>query len=55
MRIIIHETYAYEVEAESAAHALTLFDIYQDGGQDTGIEFQQNMTHTYDDNMKEIS
>jgi len=54
MRIIIHETYAYEVEAESAAHALTLFDTYQDGGQDTGIEFQQNMMHTYNDNMEEI-
>lgn len=58
VRITIHETYEYEVEAESAEQARELFEQYRDGGEDaeliTGVRFNQNYLHTYDENMEEL-
>tara|TARA_R110000803_G_scaffold15818_3_gene43551 strand:+ start:67 stop:246 length:180 start_codon:yes stop_codon:yes gene_type:complete len=52
MRIIIHETYEYEVEARDSEHARELFDAYrEDPTQREGFEsegFIQNYLHTYD-------
>ena len=61
MRIIIHETYEYEVEADSAEEALELFDKYREESSEreaellTGVSFNQNYLHTYDENMEELS
>jgi hypothetical protein len=61
MRITIHETYEYEVEADSVDEAIDLFDKYRENGRDldndegdTGVRFNQNYLHTYDEDMKEI-
>jgi hypothetical protein len=53
MRIIIHETYEYEVEAGSADEARDLHEKFMDGEQDTGVSFTQNYLHTYN-NGEEI-
>jgi hypothetical protein len=58
MRITIHETYEYEVDAESADEAIELFHEYREGGEDaeliTGVSFNQNYLHTYNDKGEEI-
>ena len=60
MRIIIHETYEYEVEADSADEARELFDQYwesdrsRDAELTTGVTFNQNYLHTYNENLEEI-
>lgn len=60
MRIIIHETYEYEVEADSADEARDLFHEYweSDNRKDaellTGVSFNQNYLHTYNENLEEI-
>jgi hypothetical protein len=60
MRITIHETYEYEVEAASADEALELFDKYREMTNEkeaeltTGVSFNQNYLHTYDSDMNEI-
>lgn len=58
MRITIHETYEYEVEADSANEAIELFHEYMEGGEDaelvTGVSFNQNYLHTYNENMEEL-
>jgi hypothetical protein len=61
MRIIIHETYEYEVEADSADEATELFDRYRENGrdldddiEDTGVSFNQNYLHFYDQDLNEI-
>ncbi len=52
MRIIIHETYEYQVEARDAEHARELFQAYmEDPTEREGFEsagFIQNYLHTYD-------
>jgi hypothetical protein len=54
MRIIIHETYEYEVEAGSADEARDLHQKFMDGEQDTGVSFNDNSVHTYNENLEEI-
>ena len=55
MRIIIHETFEYEIEADSADEARDLHQKYIDGEQDTGVTFNQNYLHTYNaETMEEI-
>jgi hypothetical protein len=59
MRITIHETYEYEVEADSVDEAIELFDQYRDAStreesEASGVTFNQNYLHTYDEDMKEI-
>ena len=58
MRIIIHETYEYEVEARDGDHARKLFDAYrEDPSQREGFEsagFLQNYLHTYNEDLEEI-
>ena len=54
MRIIIHETFEYEIEADSADEARDLHQKYIDGEQDTGVTFNQNYLHTYNENLEEI-
>ena len=51
MRIIIHETYEYEVEARDGEHARELFDAYMEAPTDSEafhtVGFTQNYLHTY--------
>lgn len=59
MRIIIHETYEYEVEARDGEHARELFDEYMrrpnDGDASHEVRFQQNYLDTYDaETLEEI-
>jgi hypothetical protein len=59
MRITIHETYEYEVEADSVDEAIELFDQYRDAStreesEASGVRFNQNYLHTYNENMEEI-
>jgi len=60
MRIIIHETYEYEVEADNADEARELFDRYMAEGDDrdaediTGVKFNQNYLHTYNTDGEEL-
>ena len=60
MRITIHETYEYEVDADTAEQAIELFHQYMENGRDfdndeeTGVRFNQNYLHTYNENMEEI-
>ena len=60
MRIIIHETFEYEVEADSADEALELFHEYREITNEkeaeltTGVSFNQNYLHTYNENLEEI-
>lgn len=60
MRIIIHETYEYEVEADSADEARELFHDYREIANErdaelvTGVRFNQNYLHTYDEDLEEI-
>jgi hypothetical protein len=60
MRVIIHETYEYEVEAETVEQAVEMWEEYmQDGNyyKDdpvTGVSFNQNYVHTYDTEGNEI-
>jgi len=54
MRIIIHETYEYEVEANSADEARDLHEKFMNGEQDTGVNFHQNYLHTYNEEGQEI-
>ena len=53
MRITIHETYEYEVEAENEEEARELFEQYREGGEDaeliTGVSFNQNYLHFYNE------
>jgi hypothetical protein len=58
--VIIHETYEYEVEAETVEQAVELFEQYTQSGQmfdnddETGVSFNQNYLHTYDTEGNEI-
>lgn len=61
MRITIHETYEYEVEADSAEEARELFEqytqsghVFDDDDETTGVSFNQNYLHTYNEEMDEI-
>jgi hypothetical protein len=61
MRIIIHETYEYEVQAETVEEATELFDRYRENGrdldddiEDTGVSFNQNYLHFYDEDLEEL-
>lgn len=55
MRITIHETYEYEVDAESAERAVELFhEFVESGDETTGVSFNQNYLHTYNDKGEEI-
>lgn len=60
MRITIHETYEYEVEADTAEEAIELFDKYREITNEreaelvTGVSFNQNYLHTYNENMEEL-
>jgi hypothetical protein len=54
MRIIIHETYEYEVEADNAEEARDLHERFIFGDQDTGVKFNDNSVHTYNENLEEI-
>lgn len=60
MRITIHETYEYEVEADSAEEAIELFDKYREIADEreanlvTGVSFNQNYLHTYNEDMEEL-
>jgi hypothetical protein len=59
MRIIIHETYEYEIETDSVDEAIDLFHQYREAStreesEATGVRFNQNYLHTYDEDMKEI-
>lgn len=60
MRIIIHETYEYEVEADNAEEASELFHKYREIANekeaelDTGVSFNQNYLHTYNEDLEEI-
>jgi hypothetical protein len=51
MRIIIHETYEYEVEARDGEHARELFQSYMEAPSDSDafytVGFLQNYLHTY--------
>ena len=60
MRITIHETYEYEVEADSVDEAIELFDQYRDAStreesEASGVRFNQNYLHTYNEDMEEIN
>ena len=61
MRIIIHETYEYEVEADSVDEAMDRYQEFVEAsdGSDTqlitGVKFNQNYMHTYNQDMEEIS
>jgi len=54
MKIVIHETYEYEVEADTAEEAVELWEEYMQKGSyhdddiETGVSFNQNYVHTYD-------
>jgi hypothetical protein len=55
MRVIIHETYEYEVEAETVEQAVEMWEQYmQDGEENEGVKFNQNYVHTYDREGNEI-
>ncbi len=55
MRVIIHETYEYEVEAETVEQAVEMWEEYmQDGEENEGVKFNQNYVHTYDTEGNEI-
>ena len=60
MRIIIHETYEYEVEADSAQAAVELFHEYREITNEkeaeltTGVSFNQNYLHTYNEDLEEL-
>jgi len=61
MRVIIHETYEYEVEADSVEDAMDRYQEFveaSDGSDEqliTGVKFNQNYMHTYNQDMEEIS
>lgn len=60
MRITIHETYEYEVDADSVEEAIQLFDQYRETSDErdaelsTGVTFNQNYLHFYDEEMEEL-
>ena len=61
MKVIIHETYEYEVEADSVDEAMDRYQEFveaSDGSDEqliTGVKFNQNYMHTYNENLEEIS
>lgn len=57
MQYIIHETYEYEVEANSADEALEQWNEWREWGEDSisdVIAFTQNYTTVLDSEGKEI-
>lgn len=60
MRITIHETYEYEVEADTVEEAQELFDKYWESDKSseaeilTGVTFNQNYLHFYNEEMEEL-
>ena len=57
MRIIIHETFEYEIEADSADEAREAHELAMGEHSDRtyGLKFNQNYLHTYNaETMEEI-
>jgi len=60
MRVTIHETYEYEVEADTVEEAVELWEEYMQKSNhheddiETGVKFNQNYVHTYDEEGNEI-